>query len=186
MPNNGNLSGFFPLVAVTLGLMFSSSASAASPAFAIDYLMGESDVDGVRIGLRPHETTLKDLPLLGDVDVYWEVSLNYWSDSDSNHEDDENYAIALSPVFTKQFATVFGNPIRWEAGIGVSVLEDTMFAGKDMGTHFQFEDRIGVNMKFGEQQNHTVALRYMHYSNGGLDSENPGIDFISLSYSAQF
>ncbi|MCY7295904.1 acyloxyacyl hydrolase [Alteromonas sp. a30] len=186
MLNQRSLSSLFSIIFVTLlGLMFSSASSASQPAIAVDYLIGEGSVDGVRLGFRPHHTTLNNLPLLGDVDVYWEVSLNYWNDGDSD-VDDTNYAIALSPVFTKQFATVFNNPIRWEAGIGVSVLEDSMFGGEDLGTHFQFEDRIGVSMAFGEKHDQLIALRYMHYSNGGLDSINPGIDFFSLAYSTHF
>ena len=52
--------------------------------------------------------------------------------------------------------------------IGVSLVEDTRFAGKDIGSHYQFEDRLGLVTDFGENMNQSIALRYMHYSNGCL------------------
>jgi lipid A 3-O-deacylase len=29
-------------------------------------------------------------------------------------------------------------------------------------------------------------MRYMHYSNGGLNDKNPGMDFLNLSYAMHF
>ena len=90
-------------------------------------------------------------------------------------------------MLSKQFATIANKyPLRWEFGIGVSLVEDTRFAGKDIGSHYQFEDRLGLVTDFGENMNQSIALRYMHYSNGGLNTHNPGVDFLNVSYAVYF
>jgi len=77
-------------------------------------------------------------------------------------------------------------PLKFELGIGVSLITDTRFAGKDIGSHYQFEDRLGLIFEFGEQLEKSVAMRYMHYTNGGLNDDNPGLDFLNLSYAREF
>jgi hypothetical protein len=73
-----------------------------------------------------------------------------------------------------------------EVGIGLSLLDDTEFAGKDVSTHYQFEDRLGVGYRFGEAREYSIALRYFHYSNAGFKKPNPGLDFISFSFSKAY
>lgn len=155
-------------------------------AVAVDLLVGSDDITGVRLAYRPHVYQINDVPFFDKLDVYWEVSVNFWEFGEFNQHE-TNYAIALSPVFGKTFHHINGKyPLRWEFGIGISLVEDTRFAGKDIGSHYQFEDRLGLAVDFGEDHSHSVALRYMHYSNGGLNSKNPGLDFLNLSYAYSF
>jgi lipid A 3-O-deacylase len=41
---------------------------------------------------------------------------------------------------------------------------------------------------FGLDQKNSkmLAVRYMHYSNAGLSSRNPGMDFLNIAYSWRF
>jgi lipid A 3-O-deacylase len=88
---------------------------------------------------------------------------------------------------SKQFATITDKyPLKWEFGIGVSLINDTIFAGKDIDSHYQFEDRLGRVLEFDDNLKQSVAIRYMHYSNGGLNDKNPGMDFLNLSYAMHF
>ena len=175
----------FITVLITLLLSF-NSANAHQQTVAIDYLVGEGDLTGVRLAYRPFETRLTQLPWLGDVDIYWEMSVNFWEFGEDNQHE-TNYALALSPVITKQFATLYGKyPVRWEFGIGVSLVDDTRFAGKDIGSHYQFEDRLGIIVDVGKELDQSLTVRYMHYSNGGLNDDNPGMDFLNLSYARRF
>ena len=66
------------------------------------------------------------------------------------------------------------------------MLEDSRFASKDLESRFQFEDRLGIVVEFGNQRRESLALRYIHYSNGGLNDENPGLDFLNLGYAYRF
>lgn len=152
---------------------------------AIDVLAGEDDVTGLRLAYRPYIYTLTNAPYFDSLDIYWELSVNFWEYGEQNQHE-TNYAIALSPVVSKTFYHINGvYPLKWEFGIGVSLIEDTRFAGKDIGSHYQFEDRIGLTLEFGSRLRQAFSIRYMHYSNGGLNSKNPGMDFLNLSYSYQ-
>ncbi|MDX3774951.1 acyloxyacyl hydrolase [Chromatiaceae bacterium AAb-1] len=150
---------------------------------AVDFLKGESSVYGLRLGYRPVEYTLYQLPVLGDIRLYMEASLNLWRYGEEAQYS-SNAALAFSPVLVKDFTTIYGKPLGWELGIGVSLLDRRRFAGRDMGSVYQFEDRLGLRLTLSPQ--HSVSLRYMHYSNGGLNRPNPGIDFIALSYALKF
>jgi len=166
--------------------MIHFSANAADQSIAIDYLHGEGDLSGIRLAYRPYHGQITQIDWLGDVDIYWELSVNFWEfGADNQH--DTNYALALSPVISKQFAIIANKyPLKWEFGIGVSLINDTTFAGKDIGSHYQFEDRLGLVLEFGEKLQQSFAIRYMHYSNGGLNDKNPGMDFLNLSYAMHF
>jgi hypothetical protein len=164
----------------------SQNLQASEQAIAVDYLYGEDDISGVRLAYRPYYTQVTSIDWLGDLDVYWEGRVNFWEYGPHNKHD-TNYAVALSPVFSNQFDTLYGKyPLKWEFGIGVSLVNDTHFAGKDIGSHYQFEDRLGLVLEFGEQLDSSLAVRYMHYSNGGLNDHNPGVDFLNVSYARAF
>jgi hypothetical protein len=165
---------------------FSASSTAKDKAYssavALDLLIGSDDITGVRLAYRPYVYRLTDVPFFDELDIYWEASVNFWEFGENNQHE-TNFVLALSPVVSKTFYHVNNrNPLKWEFGIGVSLVNDTQFAGKDIGSHYQFEDRLGLTLDFGKRLNQSVSLRYMHYSNGGLNSKNPGVDFLNLSY----
>ena len=162
------------------------NVSAAQQTLAIDYLVGESNISGIRLGYRPFTIEVTRLPYIGMVDLYWELSANIWEYGEHNHHQ-TNFVMAISPVIGQTFYHIKQRyPLRWEFGIGISLVNDTSFAGKDIGSHYQFEDRLGLAMDFGEQLQQSFALRYMHYSNGGLNSKNPGMDFLNVAYTHNF
>ncbi|REL29050.1 acyloxyacyl hydrolase [Thalassotalea euphylliae] len=163
-----------------------SSERQLSQAIAVDVLIGSDDINGLRLAYRPHIYHLKDILFVDQLDIYWEVSVNFWEYGESNQHE-TNYVLAFSPVIGQTFHYIKGKyPLRWEFGIGVSLVEDTRFAGKDIGSHYQFEDRLGLAIDFGQNNRQSAAIRYMHYSNGGLNSKNPGVDFLNLSYAYSF
>ena len=169
-------------VLLVLGFLILSLQAHAQVA-AIDLVKGEGDVLGLRLGYRPVEWHLAELPVLGDAQLYMEVSANLWRYGDTP-EYESNLAVALSPVLMKQFTTLYNRALYWEFGIGFSLLNKQRFAGKDLGSHYQFEDRVGLIWQL--QSKTQLALRYMHYSNAGLQKPNPGLDFIALSYAYKF
>ena len=135
-------------ILVLLGFMLLSLQAQAQVA-AIDLVKGEGDVLGLRLGYRPVEWHLAELPVLGDAQLYMEVSANLWRYG-KEAEYESNLAVALSPVLVKQFSTLYDRALYWEFGIGFSLLNKQRFAGKDLGSHFQFEDRLGFGL--GRQQ----------------------------------
>ena len=155
-------------------------------AVAVELLAGSDNIYGVRLALRSYEYQLTQIPLFDSVDIYWEVSANIWKyDGEQKHQ--TNYVLALSPVVRKTLYVVKDKyPLSLEAGIGLSLIKDTMIAGRDLGSHYQFEDRIGLSVDYGDNLQHSQSVRYMHYSNAGVSSKNKGVDFLNIAYAYQF
>ena len=108
----------------------------------------------------------------------------------------DTYRLALLSDFGQTF---FNGHIKqhwefgfsyWESDTGpnreMEVLSDTRIADKKLGQHFQFDDRLGLGVRFGHQKRHDVALSARHVSNAGLDNDNDGFDIFSLTYGYRF
>jgi len=169
-------------------LMLSAAALLAAPiyaasnhGYAVDYIQGEGDVKGLKLAYQYHIPN-EMLPLQ-HARLYFESSFNIWEYGKHNKHQ-TNVVLAMSPVIQYPVFNVKSMPVYVEFGIGVSLLDDTHFAGKNVSTHYQFEDRLGLVVDLGSGS--TLALRYLHYSNAGFKSPNPGLDFISLSYARRF
>lgn len=164
-------------------LVASSYSLAKDWSYSVDYIQGEGDVQGVKLAVQYHTDWLKQYS--DKWHLYFESSVNTWEYGAANRHD-TTFVLAISPVFEYPIGQ-WGNK-QWfvEAGIGISLLDDTNFAGKDVSTHYQFEDRIGLSMRFGKHEEHQVTLRYFHYSNAGFKKPNPGLDFVALSYKHHF
>lgn len=175
-------------VVVSLGVIFIALTAfhAEAKHMAIEYQQGEYDRQGVRVAVQPRGE--RPLPWWG-LSWYPELSVSQWQQRivsasyDGNSYDRVN-VLAISPVFVKPLITLGSGQLSFEFGIGASLLDERYFGHKHLGTHFQFEDRLGL--RWVTPSEHTITLRYMHYSNGGIGSHNPGVDFINLSYGRAF
>ena len=65
-------------------------------------------------------------------------------------------------------------------GVGMALFSKTEVEEQKLGTAFQFEDRIGVGLRFNG--GHEVGIRATHYSNAGLSSTNDGVESYALHY----
>jgi lipid A 3-O-deacylase len=70
-----------------------------------------------------------------------------------------------------------------EAGIGVALFDSTEMEDNDLGSSFQFEDRLGLGVRFANQE---VGIRAIHYSNAGIKQPNDGIETYNLHYRLSF
>ncbi|WP_372762227.1 acyloxyacyl hydrolase [Pseudoalteromonas sp.] len=167
---------FFTLLALTSHTTHARSEHG----YAIDLMKGSGNVTGLKLAYQYHPHSLQ--ALIGDARFYFESSVNLWQ---YRHGDNSqsNLVLAVSPVLQFPAFSISNTPIYVEAGIGISLIDETQFADKNISTHYQFEDRIGLVADFGETN---VALRVIHYSNAGFKSPNPGLDFISLSMARRF
>jgi hypothetical protein len=165
-------------------LLFSVGLSpVAVQQVSVEYLKGPGRVHGLRLAVQPIQVSTAAINLPSDLTLTFEASTNFWHYSrPADYE--TNFAVALSPVISRQFTTLGGRALSWEFGIGISVLNKRRFAGKDLGSYFQFEDRLGLILDL--PNNAKLKLRYMHYSNAGLSSRNPGMDFLNIAYSWSF
>lgn len=151
----------------------------------VAYVQGEGDVQGLKVAVQRESALftryLQDYGIAGTVS--FEMSANFWRFGPEN-DTDQNLVLAVSPVLTFSLGNVFEKELLAEFGIGVSLLDDTTFAGKNVSTHYQFEDRLGLIYRLSHED--SISLRYLHYSNAGFKKPNPGLDFIALGYSRAF
>lgn len=111
----------------------------------------------------------------GQLSGYWDAGYTYW---ESGNGSNGNNSVSFTPVFVYEFAGQTVRPII-EAGIGVALFSSTKVDGNKLGQAFQFEDRVGLGLRFSEQE---VGVRAVHYSNGGMSNTNDGVESYSLYY----
>ncbi len=68
----------------------------------------------------------------------------------------------------------------FELGVGPSWWTHRGVGQRNMGIHFQFEDRVGVGLRFGSHQQYDLGYRLVHFSNAHLSAHNPGMNFHML------
>ena len=64
----------------------------------------------------------------------------------------------------------------FEIGFGASLVTHKEFAGRKLGTRFQFEDRVGIGIRFGENREYDLSYRAIHFSNAFIGTYNHGIN----------
>lgn len=175
----GKSMKIFIVALITLTFLTAFPAKANKTSYSIDYIHGEGNVDGIKVAMQFHTDYLKKYSK--NMSIYFESSINLWKYGVQNRHD-TNFVLAISPVFQYPIGAINNFEMFAEFGIGLSLLNDTKFAGKNVSTHYQFEDRLGIMTRFGKNNANQISLRYFHYSNGGLKKPNPGLDFISFSY----
>lgn len=100
----------------------------------------------------------------------------------SNDEDTRAF-MSLGPVWRfepshRSFYT--------ELGFSPTLLGGSSFGESDMGGNVHFTSSVSAGRRFKSMDNSSLVLRVQHISNGGLNSENPGMDMIGLSFTNSF
>jgi lipid A 3-O-deacylase len=115
---------------------------------------------------------------VGHLTGYWDAAYTYWEGDETS----ANHSLSVSPVLVYEFAGEHVQPYI-EAGIGVAAFSSTELEDNDLGSSFQFEDRIGFGIRFADQE---IGVRALHYSNAGLSKPNDGVESYSLHYRLSF
>ena len=115
---------------------------------------------------------------VGRLTGYWDAGYTYWEGDETSG----NHSLSFSPVFVYEFAGESVQPYI-EAGIGVAAFANTELESNELGSSFQFEDRIGAGLRFAGQE---VGIRAVHYSNAGIKQPNDGVEAYTLHYRTSF
>ncbi|MEX6501731.1 acyloxyacyl hydrolase [Pseudomonas zhanjiangensis] len=161
------------LAALSLGAV---AAQAADVTFAV----GSTDESTMvyRLGIQSDFGRRWMDSSTGHLGGYWDTGYTYWEGDKTA----SNHSLSFSPVFVYEFG---GGNLRpyVEAGVGLAFFSSTELEGSKLGSSFQFEDRLGVGLRFADQE---IGLRAMHYSNAGLKEPNNGIESYTLHYRMSF
>lgn len=96
----------------------------------------------------------------------------------------EMWVVGITPVVRFEPKA---SPGFLEIGIGANYFDKKQLNDtKSVGTHFEFGDIFGLGFKFGRNQEYEFGYRFIHYSNAGISSNNPGIDFHLLRFKSSF
>ena len=124
---------------------------------------------------------------LGVLTGYTEGSLGRWQTDDAARGGSRTYTqVGLTGVL--RFFPGHANQ-HWftELGIGANYITPVYQGeGKSFSTEFNFGDHVAVGRLLGSHRLASVALRFQHFSNGGIDTPNPGENFLQLRYTYQF
>ena len=116
---------------------------------------------------------------LGHLSGYWDAGYSFWSGDDASSK----HSVSLMPAFVYEFAGDTVKPYL-EAGIGVAAFSSTHVESNNLGSAFQFEDRLGAGLRFAG--GHELGIRVAHYSNAGIKQPNDGIEAYTLHYRMNF
>lgn len=164
----------FCLAALAAALMgHAVTAQAAGVELAVGQ-SGESTMT-YRLGLRSDWDKSWLQSATGRLTGYWDGAYTYWEGDKRS----ANHSLSFSPVLVYEFNGETVKPYV-ELGVGVAGFSNTYVEDNDLGSSFQFEDRIGFGLRF--TGGHEVGIRATHYSNAGIKSPNDGIESYALHY----
>ena len=79
------------------------------------------------------------------------------------------------------------SPGYLEFGIGAHYFDEKQInSRKSVGTHFEFGDFLGFGLRLGSRQQFEVGYRVIHFSNAGISTNNPGLDFHQVRFGLIF
>ena len=118
----------------------------------------------------------------GTLTGYVEASIGFWSPPDDTSSRWVTQ-VGLTPVLRWRG----DGPWFGELGIGANIIAP-IFSSADrrFSTNFNFGDHLAFGRHFGARDQHEVALRVEHFSNGGIRKPNPGINFVQLRFASWF
>lgn len=122
----------------------------------------------------------------GTVTGYSEVSFGRWVTNVGDGSSAWETQVGITPVVRLQSLADDSWVRHWFAEIGIGanvILPIYQSEEKRFSTTFNFGDHFAIGRQFGTRQQHELALRIQHFSNGGIDHPNPGENFVQLRYS---
>ena len=114
------------------------------------------------------------------ITAYWEGSFYDIQTHNKNlnpasHKHLNAVALAAVARFEHKEKIQFGWPYL-EIGFGASSVSHKEFGGRKLSTYFQFEDRVGIGVRFGEDREYDLSYRAIHFSNAYIGTYNHGIN----------
>ncbi len=112
---------------------------------------------------------------------YWDASLGEWHAHNPAGGNHDVVDFGITPVW--RVTERERSPIAPYAELAVGahyISEHAIYTGRNMSTHFQFGDHVGLGVSLGEQHAWDLGVRLQHLSNAGLKNPNPGINFYQV------
>jgi len=192
-PNKRSFAGLtFVLLILVSGLALGASRDRDRPSrwtpssFFVQGGSGDTDTYAYTVGAAWDWNWQRQLKI-GRLTGYTEVAVGRWKHDIAGVNDSQWFTqVGATPVL-RLFP--WAGDGRWftEIGIGANYIAPLYLTDrKHFSTKFNFGDHAAVGRILDYAQRSSVALRYQHFSNAGIDSPNPGENFTQLRFSYQF
>ena len=89
-----------------------------------------------------------------------------------------NHIAQIKPIL-RWYPNAKAGQLFYEAGVGVAYLSKKDFKQIHMPTTLNFAVHAAAGWKFSDLM--SLSLRYSHFSNGYINTPNPGLDYMSLN-----
>ncbi|MDA0321650.1 MAG: acyloxyacyl hydrolase [Verrucomicrobia bacterium] len=164
-----------------------------SSAVGLELAKGSSEIESVKVFVQSHwsRAWLDEGRWL--LTGYWEIDYARWETARPPKEPDvgpfdSTELIGFSPVFRLVQKRIFSRQTKayLEGSVGVHYLQDTMIGDRNVSSNFQFGDHLGLGVIFGRNSQFDLSYRLQHFSNGGVESPNPGLDFHAFRLAMYF
>lgn len=86
--------------------------------------------------------------------------------------------VSIGPVWRVPFDS---DRFFVQLGFSPTLISGSYLSGRDLGGNLHFTSSLTAGATFGATDNVSIALRIQHISNGGLSSDNPGLDMLGLN-----
>lgn len=157
------------------------NVQASDDTYGMSVSAGKShDIEVYRLGIqKPFNSSVYDFDSFS-IHGFHEVGFGHWDGERDNVE-----IISYSPVFKIVLNSFTSNECQpyIDFGIGAALASDTRIDDRNLSSAFLFEDRISFGIT---KDNLDLFVRYMHYSNAGLQSPNDGIDIVLAGVNYSF
>lgn len=178
---------------IFLMLMMLFCSSSLSAKFGLSFSSGEGvmDISPYRVGVSWNFGNIWRKDYDWGLHAIWESSAGYWAGRNDYSMDTprELQVMTSGPLFRWQRQTPLF-PVQIapyvELGVGASWLSEKEIGGRKLSLHFQFEDKFGVGLLFGKQQQYDISLRAVHYSNASIKRPNSGVNLWMLNVGMWF
>lgn len=167
-------------------LLGASTLAHASSDSAVSILGGESsDATLVGVSWKPGALSFLQYSITENTSVTGEVEFSLSQFDGDKTGGRDGLILGATPLFSFQAKSLPN--LSFQVGIGANYFtEKRVHQDKTMGTHYQFGDLVGVQWAFGPQSRYSVGYRFIHYSNAGISSLNPGLDFHLFRFTGAF
>ena len=117
----------------------------------------------------------------------FEVEIGHWQTFHLRHVQAEFTQIGVTPMLRLPLATSARQQWFVEGGVGFHFIVPLYRQQeKRFSTSFNFQDLLGLGVRYGKARRNEVALYASHFSNADINQPNPGENFLQLRYLRRF
>lgn len=156
---------------------------------SFSYGNGVAKLKPWRIGLQKTWDSKWCNQHLGPFDGYWELSAYHLTKTKQYIPENNKLSIvAITPVFRwyRNFSSITNNKFYLEFAVGAAQVNKRTIGPRKLGINFQFEDRLGFGIQFGNKKQYDFGYRVIHFSNAYLGHSNHGINLQMLYFNYWF